>query len=161
MDRKTLIARASQIAIKMKTAPPELPIRKIIARRPLLPETILQQLARAARVTEQRLSFDPRTWVVIFLNEKTVVIAVHGLLTKKEQKEWQTSEGATRVEEFHQRLFSNKSALLYRQIKRITGMEVTGTTVEFKHETCSVVHFITTNTMGEKFSRASIVSRKV
>jgi uncharacterized protein YbcI len=117
-------------------------------------ETIAQQLARSACVSERRQAFHGRDWVVVFLNETTIVIALHCSLTEAEKAQFQSPAGAARVREFHRQLFKNKSAPLVRQIKRLTGMEVMNTTVEFQPETDSVVHFITTNTVGEDFLRA-------
>jgi uncharacterized protein YbcI len=117
-------------------------------------ETIAQQLARSACVSEKRQAMQGRNWVVVFLNEKTIVIALHGSLTEAESSQLQSPAGAARVREFHRQLFKNKSAPLIRQIKRLTGMEVLDSTVEFEPETSSVVHLITTNTVGEEFLQA-------
>lgn len=114
-------------------------------------ETIAQQLARSACVSEKRQAIHGRNWVVVFLNEKTIVIALHGTLTAAEKAQFQSPAGAARVREFHRQLFEDKSAPLIGQIKRLTGMEVLGTTAEFELKTSSVVHLITTNTVGEKF----------
>jgi uncharacterized protein YbcI len=114
-------------------------------------ETIAQQLARSACVSEKRQAIYVRNWVVVFLNEKTIVIALHGSLTEAEKAQFQSPAGAVRVREFHRQLFKKKSAPLIRQIKRLTDMEVLDTTVEFELGTSSVVHLIKTNTVGEEF----------
>jgi|ERR1700722_1659106 uncharacterized protein YbcI len=130
------------------------PVRQNVGGENLFMETIAQQLARAARVSERRQTMHGRNWVVVFLNEKTIVIALHGSLTEAEKIQLQSPTGAARVREVHRQLFSNESATLLRQVKRLTGMEVLDLTVEFEPETCSVVHFITTNTVGEEFLSA-------
>jgi uncharacterized protein YbcI len=117
----------------------------------LFREMIGQRIARAARVSERRQSMHWRDWVAVFLNEDTIVVALHGFLTDGEKAQLQSLAGAARVREFHQQLFANDSAILFQRIKRLTGMEVRNATVEFELMTGCVVHLITTDMLGEEF----------
>src|SRR4029079_14578095 len=86
-----------------------------------------------------------------FMNEDTIMIALHGSLTAAEKALVQNPASAAQVREFHRQLFTNVSATLLRKIKNITGMEVRDTTAEIEPTTGSVVQVFTTDTVGEKF----------
>ena len=94
-------------------------------------------------------------WVAVFMNEDTIVIALHGSLTAQEKALAQSPAGAAQVLEFHRQLFANASGPLFQEIKSITGMEVRDTTVEIEKKTGSVVQIFTTNTVAEEFLFAS------
>jgi len=113
--------------------------------------TISQKIARAARAFEKLRTKHGRKWVAVYLNEDTMVIALHGSLSAAEKVLAQSPAGAARIQEFHQQLFTNDSAALFRKIKSITGMEVCDTTAEIEPRTGSVVHVFTTDTVGEEF----------
>ena len=113
--------------------------------------TIGQKIARAARACEMRRTKHGRKWVAVFMNEDTIVIALHGSLTAAEKALAQSPAGAAQVREFHRHLFTNDRATLLRKIKSITGMDVRDTTAEIELSTGSVVHIFTTGTVGEKF----------
>ena len=110
-----------------------------------------QKIARAARAFEKRRTKHGRKWVAVFMNEDTIVIALHGSLTAAEKALAQSLAGAAQVREFHRQLFANASATLLRKIKSITGMEVRDTTAEIEPTTGSVVQVFTTDTVGEDF----------
>ena len=116
--------------------------------------TIGSKIARAARAFEKRRTTHGRKWVPVFMNEDTIVIALHGFLTAAEKALAQSPAGAAQVREFHRRLFTNVSAALHRKIKKITGMEVRDTTAEIDPTTGSVVQVFTTDTVGEEFPLA-------
>ena len=113
--------------------------------------TIGQRIARAARAFEKRQTKHGRIWVVVFMNEDTIVIALHGSLTAAEKAQSQSLAGAARVWEFHRQMFTNASAALFRKIKSITGMEVRDTTAEIDPTTGHVVQIFTTDTVAEDF----------
>jgi uncharacterized protein YbcI len=110
-----------------------------------------QKIARAARAFEKWRTKHGRKWVAVFMNEDTIVIALHDSLTVAEKALAQSPVGAAQVREFHQQLFANVSATLLREIKSITGMEVRDTTAEIEPTTGSVVQVFTTDTVGEEF----------
>ena len=113
--------------------------------------TIGQKIARAARAFEKRRTKHGRKWVAVFMNEDTIVIALHGSLTATEKTLAQSPAGAAQVWKFHRQLFATDSATLHRKIKKITGMEVRDTTAEIEPTTGSVVQVFTTDTVGEEF----------
>jgi uncharacterized protein YbcI len=113
--------------------------------------SIGQKIVRAARACEKRQTKQGRKWVVVFMNEDTIVIALHGFLTAAEKVLAHSPAGAAKVREFHRQLFANASATLPRRIKSITGMDVRGTAAEIEPMTGSVVRILTTGTVAEKF----------
>ncbi len=113
--------------------------------------TIGRRNTRAARAFEKRRTKHGRKWVAVFMNEDTIVIALHGSLTAAEKALAQSPDGATRVREFHRQMFTDASTVLHRKIKRITGMEVRDTTAEIEPKTGHVVLLFTTDTVGDEF----------
>ncbi len=113
--------------------------------------TIGQRIAGAARAFEKRRTKHGRKWVAVFMNEDTIVIALHGSLTAAEKALAQSPAGAARVREFHRHMFTDASAILHRKIKCITGMTVRDTTVEIEPKTGHVVQVFTTDTFGDEF----------
>ena len=113
--------------------------------------TIGQQIARAAHLLEKRRSMQGRKWEAVFMNEDTILIALHGSLTAAEKIVAQSPAGAAEVLDFHRQLFTNASDTLRQQIKCITGMEVCATTGEIDPAIGSVVHLFTTDTVVQEF----------
>jgi uncharacterized protein YbcI len=109
--------------------------------------TVCQKIARAARAFEKRRTKHGRKWVALFMNEDTIVIALHGSLTAAEKALAQSPAGAAQVRELHRQLFNNVSTILVQNIKSITGMVVRDTTAEIEPRTGSVVHMFTTDTV--------------
>ncbi len=48
-------------------------------------ETVGEKIGRAARAFEQQRTNHGREWIPVFLNEDTIVIALHGAMTAGEQ----------------------------------------------------------------------------
>jgi len=118
------------------------------------PRTIGQRIAGAARAFEKLRTKHGRKWEAVFLNEETIVIALHGSLTAVEKALAQCPAGAAQVRELHRQMFTNPSAVLLEKIKHITGMGVRDTKVEIEPTTGGVTHLFTTDTVGEDFPRA-------
>jgi uncharacterized protein YbcI len=110
-----------------------------------------QKIAQAARAVERRRTKHGREWVAVFMNEDTIVIALHASLTAAETALAQSPAGATQVRDFHRQLFADGTASLLREIKSITGMEVRDATAEIDPTTGSVVQVFTTDTATEEF----------
>jgi uncharacterized protein YbcI len=108
-------------------------------------------VARAARACERRRATPGREWVAVFMNEDTIVIAMHGSLTDEERALTRTPAGTTRVREFHRQLFADVTDTLAQQIRSITGMDVRGTTAEINVTTGTVMHVLTTATVLADF----------
>ena len=115
--------------------------------------TISRQVARAVSTFERWRTNHSREWTVVFLNEGTVVIALHASLTPAENALAQSPAGTGEVREFHQQLFADLAATLFRKIKTITGMEVRHVAAEIEPTTGSVVQLFTTDTLGEESFR--------
>jgi uncharacterized protein YbcI len=113
--------------------------------------TIGERIAQAAHAFELRRTKNAREWIAVFMNEDTIVIALHGSLTAAEKALAQSPAGAAQVREFHRQMFTNASAVLLQKIKNITGMEVRDTTVEIEPTTGHVVQIFTTDTVREEF----------
>jgi uncharacterized protein YbcI len=118
--------------------------------------SIGQKIARAARAFENRRTKHGHKWVAVFMNENTVVIALHGSLTSAESALSQSPLGAAQVREFHRLLVATASETLIQKIERITGTVVRDTGAEIEPTTGSVVHLFTTDTVGEKFLCAPV-----
>jgi uncharacterized protein YbcI len=116
--------------------------------------TIGERIARAAHAFELRRTKHARKWVAVFMNEETIVIALHGSLTGAEKPHAQSAAGAAEVQEFHRRLFADFYALLLRKIESMTGMDVRHTSAEIDLTTGRVVQLFTTDTVGEDLPRA-------
>jgi uncharacterized protein YbcI len=115
-----------------------------------------EKIAQAADAFESRRTKHARKWVAVFMNQETIVIALHGSLTVAEKAHAQSAAGAAETQEFHRRLFTDFSAILCRKIKDLTGMEVRHTTVEIEPTTGSIVRLFTTNTAGEDIPLAPV-----
>lgn len=113
--------------------------------------TMGQRIARAARAFEKRRTKHGRKWVAVFMNEDTIVIALHGSLTAAEKALAQSPAGAAWVREFHRQMFTDTPVVLHRKIKSITGMQVRATTSEIEPKTGHVVQIFTTDTVGDEF----------
>ena len=66
--------------------------------------------------------------------------------------------GAAQVQEFHQQLFNNASDSMRQQIKKITGVEVRGATVEVDATTGTVVKVLPNGTVVQVFLLADSVA---
>lgn len=109
---------------------------------------VCQQIARAAREFERGRTTESHEWVAIFLNEETVVIALHSALTNVEVTFVGSPAGCARVVADKRRLFAQTA--LHRKIESICGMGVRDTTVEIDPTTSSMVVLFTTDTVGAK-----------
>jgi uncharacterized protein YbcI len=88
------------------------------------PHSMAQQIAQTAiAFEEQRLGRRP-TSVTVVLGGDTLVITMKGVLSPAEKALAASPEGASELQEFHQKLFQLSSDPLRREIKRITGLEV-------------------------------------
>ncbi|QEL19858.1 Na-translocating system protein MpsC family protein [Limnoglobus roseus] len=108
--------------------------------------TVGQKIAQTVREIERRHMRHRRDWVAVFLNEETVVIAVHGILTAAESAIADTS---AELREFQQRLFANIA--LVQRIESLSGMGVLDTTVELDPTTGDLALLFRTDTAGAGF----------
>src|SRR5271169_348725 len=88
------------------------------------PNSMAQQIAQTAfAFEEQRLGRKP-TSVTVVLGGDTLVITMHGVLSRAEKALAANTAGAAQLQEFHQNLFQLSSDPLRQEIKRITGLEI-------------------------------------
>ena len=86
--------------------------------------TMAQQIAQVAGLFEQsRTGRIPRE-VTAVLTGETLVITLHGALSRAEKIMAETPQGAAQVREFHRVLFDASSEPLQLEIERITGVGV-------------------------------------
>src|SRR5271167_1884108 len=88
------------------------------------PNSMAQQIAQTAFAFEEhRLGRRPKS-VTVVLGGDTLVITMHGVLSRAEMILAENPAGAAKLLEFHQELFHHSSEPLRQAIKRITGLEV-------------------------------------
>jgi uncharacterized protein YbcI len=110
-----------------------------------------EQIARAARVFEfERTGRMPKS-VSVVLGQDTIVITIHEALSPAERAMAQSPSGAAQVQELHRRLFDNSSDALRKEIKRITGVEVSEAGIEVEPTTGTVVKAFTSGTVVQVF----------
>jgi len=119
--------------------------------------TRAQQIARAASAFEQGLTGRLPRSVTVVLSEDTLVITLHGVLSRAEKALAQSPDGAAQVQEFHRQLFANSFDSLRQEIKKITGVEVREAIAEVESTTGAVVKVFTTGTVVQVFLLASSV----
>jgi uncharacterized protein YbcI len=116
-----------------------------------------KEIARAARDFEQqRTGQVPRT-VAVVLRDDTLVITLHGVLSRAERDLAKSPAGAAQVQAFHRELFLNSCGPLRQEIERITGVEVREATADVETATSTVVQVFSTGTMVQVFLLASHV----
>ena len=89
--------------------------------------------------------------VTVVLNEDTLVVTLHGVLSPAEHALARSAAGAAQVQEFHRQLFASSADSLRQEIKRITGAEVREAAAEIEPSTGTVVQVFTTGTMVQVF----------
>ena len=62
-----------------------------------------------------------------------------------------SAAGAAKIQDFHRQLFSSSADALEREIKRITGRDVSEAAAELEPGTGAVVHAFTTGTIVQVF----------
>lgn len=113
--------------------------------------TMTQQIAEAASAFEQQRTGHAPTSVTVVLSEDTLVITLRGGLSEVEKALARCREGAAQVQGFHRLLFSSSSNSLWREIARITGVEVCEAAAEVDSSMGTVLHAFTTGTIVQVF----------
>jgi uncharacterized protein YbcI len=122
------------------------------------PESIAERIAQAVAVRQlQRTGHEPKS-VSVVLGGDTIVVTIHGALSPGEMAMAGTPDGAAKVQEFHRQLFLSASDALREEVKRITGMDVRGATVDVDPRAGAVVQAFTSGTMVQVFLLAGNVS---
>lgn len=113
--------------------------------------TMAAQIGDAVTVFQKQITGHAPTAVTVVLSDDTLVITLHDALSPAEKMLVAKPAGAAQVQEYHRQLFSNASASLKQEIKRITGRDVREAAAEVETTTGSVVHAFTTGTMVQVF----------
>src|SRR4051812_30015004 len=116
-----------------------------------------QQIARAAGDFEQQRTGQVPRSVTVVLCDQTLVITVHGALSRAERDLVRCPEGAAQVQEFHRQLFLSSCGPLRREIERITGVGVREATAEVETSTGAVVQVFSSGTAVQVFLLAGHV----
>ena len=117
-----------------------------------------KQVALAACAFEQQRTGNLPKSVTVVLSGETVVITLHGALSRAERALAKSAAGAAQVQEFHRQLFDNSADALRREIKRITGVDVREAAVDVEPTTGTVVKAFTTGTVVQVFLLADSVT---
>jgi uncharacterized protein YbcI len=119
--------------------------------------TMAKEIARAARDFEwQRTGQMPRA-IAVVLRDDTLVITLHGVLSRAERELASSPAGAAQVQEFHRELFLNSCGPLRQAIERITGVGVREADAVVEPANGTVVQVFTTGSMVQVFLLASHV----
>jgi len=119
--------------------------------------SMAQQIAQAAmNFQTQQTGHSPES-VAVVLNGDTLVVTLHGALTKVEKTLAQSAEGASKVQEFHRQLFNAASEPLRQVIKKITGADVRESTSEIETAAGTVIQAFASGTMVQVFLLAKKV----
>ena len=116
-----------------------------------------RQIAQAASIFEQQRTGNTPKSVTVVLSDTTLIITLHGALSKAERTLAKSPAGAAQVQDFHRQLFANASESLRQEIKRITGVDVREATAEVEPTTGSVVGVFTTGTTVQVYLLAESV----
>lgn len=113
--------------------------------------TIALQIRDAVTVFQQQSTGHAPTAVTVVLSDDTLVITLHDALSPAEKMLAAKPDGAAQVQEFHRQLFSNSSASLKQEIKRITGRDVREAAAEVETTSGTVIHAFTSGTVIQVF----------
>lgn len=117
----------------------------------MLKPTMAQRVAQAAiRFQERRTGHAPQS-VTVVLSADTLVVTLHGALSRAETALAKTPEGAAQVQEFHRLLFAGDSDALRGEIQRITGVAVREATAEVEPTSGAIAHAFTTGAVVQVF----------
>jgi uncharacterized protein YbcI len=122
-----------------------------------LSSAMAQQVAQAALAAQQRRTGHTPRSVAVVLSGETLVVTLHGALSRAEKALARTPEGAAQVQEFHRQLFASSADALRQEIERITGVEVREAAAEVEPGTGTVVQVFATGTVVQVFLLAGNV----
>jgi len=117
-----------------------------------------KQVALAACDFERRRTGNSPKSVTVVLSENTLVITLHGALSRAEKALAMSPAGAAEVQEFHRQLFDNSADSLRQEIQKITGVEVREAAAEVGPTNGTVVKAFTTGTVVQVFLLADSVT---
>jgi uncharacterized protein YbcI len=116
-----------------------------------------KQIAQAAREFEQQRTGQAPQSVTVVLSDDTLVITVHGALSRAERDLARSAAGAAQVQEFHRQLFLSSCGPLRQEIERITGVAVREAAAQVEPASGAVVQVFSTGTLVQVFLLAGHV----
>jgi uncharacterized protein YbcI len=116
-----------------------------------------QQIAGAATEFERHRTGQVPRSVTVVLSDDTLVITLHGVLSRAERELARSPGGAAQVQEFHRQLFLSSCGPLRQAIERITGVEVREATAEVETATGTAVQVFPSGTAVQVFLLAGRV----
>jgi uncharacterized protein YbcI len=120
--------------------------------------SLAKQIARAASAFEQQRTGQAPESVTVVLSDDTLVITVHGALSRAERELARSAAGAAQVQEFHRQLFLSSCGPLRQEIERITGVSVREAAAQVEPATGAVVQVFSTGTLVQVFLLAGSVA---
>jgi uncharacterized protein YbcI len=116
-----------------------------------LKTSMARQIAQAAKAFQQERTGHAPTSVTVVLSDDTLVITLHGALSKAEAALAKDPDGAAKVQEFHRQLFATTGDPLRREIERITGIQVREASAEIEPTVGTVVKVFANGTVVQVF----------
>jgi len=110
-----------------------------------------QQIAQSAAAFQHQRTGHAPAAVTVVQSDGTLVITLHDALTPAEKAMAKTPKGASKVQEFHRKLFMTSASALRDEITRITGVAVREATAEIEPKSGTVVQVFTNGTMVQVF----------
>ena len=126
-----------------------------------LTSNMARDIAEAAGAFQHQSTGHKPLSVTVVLCEDTLVITLHGALSKAEIVLAQTAAGAAKVQEFHRELFASSSGALGQEIRRITGADVRESAAEVESVTGAIVHAFATGTLVQVFHLARPLTEEI
>jgi uncharacterized protein YbcI len=113
--------------------------------------SMAQQIASAAKAFQQERTGHAPHSVAVVLSGDTLVVTLHGALSKAEQALAKDPNGAAKMQEFHRQLFATTGNPLRQEIERITGIQVREATAEIEPTAGTVVRVYGTGAVVQVF----------
>ena len=123
-----------------------------------LESSVAKQVAKAAASCHLDRTGQAPESVAVVLSGDTLVVTLHGALSRAERALALTEEGATTVSDFHRRLFASALDPLRERIREILGTQVLEARAEVEASKGTVVQVFTTGTMVQVFLLAQNIS---
>lgn len=116
-----------------------------------LETSIAKQVAEAAAICHLERTGQAPESVAVVLSGDTLVVTLHGALSRAERELARSEEGAAKVQEFHKRLLASAMEPMRTQIKKIVGAEVREGSSAIEPGSGTVMQAFTTGTMVQVF----------
>jgi uncharacterized protein YbcI len=120
--------------------------------------SMAQQIAHAAKAFQQERTGHAPSSVNVVLSDDTLVITLHGALSRAEEALARDPDGAAKVQEFHRQLFATTADPLRREIERITGLNVREAAAEIEPTAGTVVKVFASGSVVQVFLLAGSIA---